>query len=1062
MATVNMPEPLSHVLPETEAADAKSLSNTPEYKAKDVKNPTDTPESKAAAIRKLIPKIDPSDVGLKVRYEPADPDDIDVDIVAVHGIGVDPKVTWVHKPSGVDWLEDKSMLPNDVKTARVMSFGYDSVWVGEDAVKQSLNSVADNLLNSLTGERQDCPFRPLILIGHCFGGLVIQKAYNNAVFHPGDHCNMSESITGMIFMGTPHQGLRDSSELGTNGKIYAYIVESKLQIQDESLKTMAQDSGELLNTVHDFTRRLQTSQSPPQVFCFFEQKQTKVGAIVALQGISEFMVDQRCGSLDGYRKLGLALNHFNLNKFDCSKNDHYRSVQRQINEMRKASLKILHAREMDKIPPSPTLQHYMPTFAAPIKREHNFAPRKGVLKDIDKRFGKALKVVLCGESGNGYNHPGARVHWVNAGNAEQLQLSYMRIAKTLHLSKESTERHHAVEAVHQSLKQDSSGAWLMILDGLEKDAHLTTTSSRSSGKSLLDLMPTGMFARVLITTRSKSLAKRLVGEDTKSLINVDSLKDGDALEILGNTRSDKARSDTALDLAKTLDGSAGALTLAHSYMSKSGERISPRKYLLLIRDKPTDQPSAVYAWTLLYRLIQAKDPKAAELLLLISTLHVQCIPDILLSRHEASELIPILEYYDIVEPSQDRRIIFITTFFRSLGQRWLAENGEKASVEELALHSVLYKFAGDARESLLPCALAVCKFKPSSPESSLELATLMSKVSDYYMELKEPKKALKSLEQCLSLREKHPDSETTKALVQETKQAIGNAGVMAAQMKKDVPRPSKASCQLDEEKQFLELEKSDAQWRHRNTVRTASDVAARRMAQGKYDGPDSAASMYQRVFSWVNSKEEASPLDLARNQYNLALAQDAQGQHGKAEELFCDALQRVHAQIDTKKPVSVANDLFHKISGSLAVMYCTQGKFKEAEDAFRLVLPGQWKALGPNHPETLLTRHNHALLLQELGRFDQAAEELAQVLMAQEKLLGLDNPVTLQTTRSIALNLRLRGKFDDSRKLYKAVIKAQARELGKKHVDTVKTELMLQELAQDLESRQELPALDVK
>ncbi|KAH7133732.1 hypothetical protein EDB81DRAFT_805040 [Dactylonectria macrodidyma] len=1052
---------------------------SPEIKASDVNSSTDTPESKAVAIRKLIPKISGSDLGLKIRYQPAEQEDIEIDLVAVHGIGVDPKTSWVHQPSGVDWLEHESMLPHDLKTARIMSFNYDSVWIGDDAVKQSLNSVAKKLLNALRSERKDCPFRPLLLIGHCFGGLVIQKAYNVAVFHPDDWSNLSESITGMIFMGTPHQGLRDSSQLGSQGKIYAYIVESKLQIQDQSFKTMAQDNGELTDTVHDFTRRLQTCPSPPQVFCFFEEKQTKVGAIVGLHDISEFMVGERSGSLDGHKNLGLALNHFNLNKFDCNQNDHYRSVQRQINEMKEASLKLLHAREMDKVPPSPSLQHYTPTYAAPIKREVNFAPRGGVLKTIDKRFCKTLKVVLYGESGYGkthiaveythaylQSHPGARVHWVNAASAEQLQLSYMRIAKTLNLSKESEERHHAIEAVHRSLKHDSSGAWLMIFDGLEKEAHLTTTSPHNSGKSLLDLLPTGMFARVLLTTRSRSLAKHLVGDDTKSMIRVDALKDENALAILGSTRSDSARTDTTLDLANTLDGSPGVLTLANSYMTKSSHmkkssnKTSPRKYLQLIRDKPADQPSAAHAWALLHGLIQTKNPEAAELVLLISTLDVQYVPDILLSRHETSELIPVLEEYGIIEPSQDRRIIFMTALFRSLGQQWLAAHGKKASVEELTLHSVLDKFTGDARESLLPCALAVCKFKPSSAESSLHLATLMSKVSEYYMDLGEPKKALKPLEQCLSLREKHSDTDTTKALVQETKQAIENASTQAAKKKKGVSLPIKATRQFDEENQFLELEKSDAQWRDRNTVRTASDVAARRMAQGQYEGPDSAASMYQRVFTWVNSKEQDNPLDLARNQYNLALAQDAQGQHDNAEELLRDALQRVHAKIDTKKPVSVANDLFHKISGSLAVMYCAQGRFKEAEEAFRLVLPGQWKALGPNHPETLLTRHNFALLLQELGHYDKAAEELAQVLMAQGKLLGFDDPTTLQTTRSIALNLRLRDRFDDSKKLYKAVIKSQAEVLWKKHVDTVKTELMLQELVQDLESRQELPALD--
>lgn len=166
--------------------------------------------------------------------------------------------------------------------------------------------------------------------------------------------------------------------------------------------------------------------------------------------------------------------------------------------------------------------------------------------------------------------------------------------------------------------------------------------------------------------------------------------------------------------------------------------------------------------------------------------------------------------YGILEPSQDRRIIFVTSLFRSLGQRWLVEHGKRASVEELALQSILDKFTGDAREPLLPCALAVSRFKPTSAEGDLHLATLMSKVSEYYMDLQEPKKALKTLKKCLSLREKHsdPDSDTRKGLVQETKQAIEKAGVLAAQMKKNVSHPSKTTRQFDEEKQFLELERA--------------------------------------------------------------------------------------------------------------------------------------------------------------------------------------------------------------------------------------------------------------
>jgi hypothetical protein len=110
-----------------------------------------------------------------------------ISIVAVHGIGADPYYSWVTKQ--VHWLENMEMLPRQLPMARIMSFGYESQWFGDNAIRISLSSVADDLLGDLQGARkvrvqhnilnltdcQRCLTRPLIFIGHCFGGLVIQQ-----------------------------------------------------------------------------------------------------------------------------------------------------------------------------------------------------------------------------------------------------------------------------------------------------------------------------------------------------------------------------------------------------------------------------------------------------------------------------------------------------------------------------------------------------------------------------------------------------------------------------------------------------------------------------------------------------------------------------------------------------------------------------------------------------------------------------------------------------------------------------------------------------------------------
>lgn len=67
------------------------------------------------------------------------------------------------------------MLPAAIPKARIMAYGYESYWFGDDAVRQSLDSVASDLLDALGEERGNCLHRPLIFVGHCFGGLVIQQ-----------------------------------------------------------------------------------------------------------------------------------------------------------------------------------------------------------------------------------------------------------------------------------------------------------------------------------------------------------------------------------------------------------------------------------------------------------------------------------------------------------------------------------------------------------------------------------------------------------------------------------------------------------------------------------------------------------------------------------------------------------------------------------------------------------------------------------------------------------------------------------------------------------------------
>ncbi|KAL8337945.1 hypothetical protein RB598_006708 [Gaeumannomyces tritici] len=130
----------------------------------------------------MVRPITENDLGLEVLYDgTTEPDAHDpVDIVAVHGMGAHPDDTWCSQvpdqdpPAYVNWLKDKQFLPASVPHARIMRYGYSSQWFGKNATKTKMSDISQAFLFDLDEFRED-KNRPLILIGHSFGGLVLLK-----------------------------------------------------------------------------------------------------------------------------------------------------------------------------------------------------------------------------------------------------------------------------------------------------------------------------------------------------------------------------------------------------------------------------------------------------------------------------------------------------------------------------------------------------------------------------------------------------------------------------------------------------------------------------------------------------------------------------------------------------------------------------------------------------------------------------------------------------------------------------------------------------------------------
>jgi len=106
----------------------------------------------------MVRLVTEDDIGLRVLYEPAKHVGTQasmIDIVAIHGIGAHPDDTWCKKvnTSGtsryVNWLSDPKMLPSVTPNARILRYGYESEWFGDNAIRQKASTVAERLLLAL-------------------------------------------------------------------------------------------------------------------------------------------------------------------------------------------------------------------------------------------------------------------------------------------------------------------------------------------------------------------------------------------------------------------------------------------------------------------------------------------------------------------------------------------------------------------------------------------------------------------------------------------------------------------------------------------------------------------------------------------------------------------------------------------------------------------------------------------------------------------------------------------------------------------------------------------------
>ncbi|KAJ4416134.1 hypothetical protein N0V85_002402 [Neurospora sp. IMI 360204] len=313
----------------TQKALGQSVRRTPTQKARDVSaRKAKGYDNVSQGIKQLYPSENDNA-----------PDDSDIDIVLVPGLGAHPEKSWEsgNEKSKFNWATDKDGgIIKDFPKARILLYMYESAWVGDYKVKQFMNNIAHTLLTCLKTKRKHCRNRPIVFIGHSMGGLVIAKAVAYADTRRELYPVMFEAISAAIFFGTPFKG----AAIASTAVMFSRLAEKSHSfgaVASKLLEDMTPGNSYLKSIREEFATLITKLTPKIHVFCFYEEQPTNFAEMAHLPKFANIVfpkeykdfVTEESATLDGYDKLGLARDHRNLVKFNGPKDEIWSQAVRE-------------------------------------------------------------------------------------------------------------------------------------------------------------------------------------------------------------------------------------------------------------------------------------------------------------------------------------------------------------------------------------------------------------------------------------------------------------------------------------------------------------------------------------------------------------------------------------------------------------------------------------------------------------------------------------------------------------------------------------------------------------
>ncbi|KAK6430542.1 hypothetical protein LTR95_013305 [Oleoguttula sp. CCFEE 5521] len=735
----------------------------------------------------------------------------------------------------------------------------------------------------------------------------------------------------------------------------------------------------------------------------------------------------------------------------------------------------------------------VPAFSTvPFQRDQNFVPRGSILEDVEKTLSAAAgRAALCGLGGVGKSqlaieysfqvrsrYPDKWVFWIYASTAERLQTSVLDNLKQLDLEGLVKSAEDVFKIFQRWLRDARNGRWLIILDNVDSADILETAmvagdvesilEPRSwSGRELLDNLATSDHGSILVTTRSRRAAVKVV-EFESCIIDVKPMDDAQSMLFLKTKLSGDCSDGEAARLASALDHLPLAMAQAAAYIKARGGSYTVQQYLDALHKSESSrnkelkrdwadprrhkeaQNSITLTWQISFEHIRKVRSAAADLLSLMSFFDRQAIPRALIkdmtspsdwSTPSAGD-VPMEQWEDTPDVTDEGSEVSFACSDQSESDS-SSSNGSDAAKEAFdeAIGTLIdYSFVSRTSDHAV---FEMHRLVQMSTQAWIKKNNAFERwASQFVANLSDafPTGAIENWTVCrqllphamLALEVKlcSRDALIAKSLL------LHNAGRFASEQ-------GSYALAVTFKLASLALYQGLYDGEHEYVLISMSDLATTYWNQGRWK---EAEELEVKVLEASRRVLGAEHVDTLIYMNNLGSTYRIQGRWKEAEELqvkVLEARRRVLGAEHVDTLMSMNN---------LALTYADQGRWKEAEELEVKALEARRRVLSEEHLDTLISMANLASTYWAQGRWKEAEELQVEGLETERRVLGAEHPGTLISTSRLADILRSLEQHDAAVDILEQAANLSAIILGDEHRYTIQRFKQLAEwVKQDLE-----------